>query len=265
MYRLFGKKIIMHFVGSDIRDPQYLYWKDKNMLDFLQNNPQMKKTADWQDKLISDSTKFADHILVSTPDLLEIVPSAKYYPVMIDANKFLSELNGADPSKKPLFKTKKIKILHAPSNIDLKGSAMVAEVIKKLAKADDRIEFIYTKDLNRDTGLVYTVSRYELFQLYREADIVIDQMVIGWYGLQSVEALLAGCQTICYIEENLKHYLFPDCPIICSNILELESSVKKAVDVAMAGEVNTRKQRDWVRKYHSIEQNHKVLVDAIEN
>lgn len=84
IYKLLGKRIIMHFVGSDIRSPEYLFWKDKNLVEFLNGNRSFPLTMPWQDALIKDSMDFADEILVSTPDLLAIIPSAKYYPVLID-------------------------------------------------------------------------------------------------------------------------------------------------------------------------------------
>lgn len=261
IYKLLRKKIIMHFVGSDIRNPIHLKWLNQN-IDCLTSK--MKKHAqplDWQAKLISDSQKYADHILVSTPDLLHIVPTAEYYPVMIDANHFQNECKkAAISSRSNFFKTDKIKVLHAPSNVQLKGSDAIDRVLKNILKTNDHIEYLNTKHLNRETGTVYTVSRYELFQLYQEADIVIDQMVIGWYGLQSVEALLAGCQVICYIDEDLKKHLYPNCPIISANILELESVISEiAIQLKDKKKVSFRNQVEWVNKYHTIENNNHPL------
>lgn len=264
IYKLLGKKIIMHFVGSDIRDTNYLFWKENHIIQFLNGNAHRKLTADWQDLLIADSKQFADKILVSTPDLLKIIPEATYYPVMIDVDQFRDELEKHKNQKKTFFKTNKIKILHAPSNVKTKGSLIIDAIVKKLAEEDDRIEFIYTKDLNRETGLVYTVSRYELFQLYQEADIVIDQLIIGWYGLQSVEALLAKCQVLCYIEEGLKKYLYENCPIVPTDAIHLEKDLRKVIQNAINGHLDFNSQQEWVEKYHSLKNNNKALLSAFE-
>lgn len=260
IYKLFGKKIIMHFVGSDIRNPNYLMWLNQNIEHISLKKDKIAPPLNWQSKLISDSQTFADHILVSTPDLLQIVPEAKYYPVMIDVNRFQAECKkAAIEAKNRFFKTDKIKILHAPSNVKLKGSDAIDQVLNKALKRNDQIEYLNTKDLNRKTGSVYTVSRYELFQLYQEADIVIDQMVIGWYGLQSIEALLSDCQVICYIEDELKKHLFPNCPIISANIHELESVISEIVIQLKNEKISYRDQVKWVNKYHTIENNNHPL------
>jgi hypothetical protein len=261
VYRLLGKKIIMHFVGSDIRDYNFLYWKAANLIPYLKGEVTRPISATWQLKLIADCEEFASHILVSTPDLLSIVSKAKYFPVVIDVEKFNLEQE-VKHSKDPFFTSEKIKVLHAPSNINLKGSKTINSVLKRIEKETELIEFIYTPDLKRNTGSLYTVSRYELFQLYNEADIVIDQLVIGWYGLQAIEAILAKCHVFCYIDSNLEKYLFPHCPIININALNFEEKLLSFIKNYYSP--NRETNIDWVKKHHSIKYNNKTILDSIQ-
>ncbi len=97
IYWLLKKRVIMQFVGADIRSYKYLEWKDKNIMRYSEGEDLNDKTLAWQKKLISDSQKYANNILVSTPDLLEIIPGAVYYPVVIDVKKFIKELNENKP------------------------------------------------------------------------------------------------------------------------------------------------------------------------
>jgi hypothetical protein len=129
IYKLFGKRIIMHFVGSDIRNEDYIKWKEQNIQQYLQGNDNFPKTLDWQNKLIIDAEKYADFILVSTPDLLQIVPKAKYYPVVLELDKYISELNAIKSQEK---NEGEIVILHAPSNSKLKGTKYIIEILKKI-------------------------------------------------------------------------------------------------------------------------------------
>ncbi len=264
IYQLLGKRIIMHFVGSDIRDPHFLFWKSDHLIDFINGKAKVPElSSNWQKRLIADSLKHANSILVSTPDLLSIVPSAIYYPVMIDANKFLSELNSINKDVEPFFKSKKVKILHAPSNVKLKGSEYINQLLKELEKEDDRFEFIYTRELNKETGSTYTVSRYDLFQLYAEADIVIDQLVIGWYGLQAIEALLANCLCVAYIEDEFKEYLDPLCPIINANANNLKKVIKSLIDQFLTSVQNLELQKEWAIHEHNIRLKNAPLCQAI--
>jgi hypothetical protein len=260
VYKALNKKLIMHFVGSDIRDPNYLYWKSDNIIAFLNDKIETSQTADWQQNLIKDSDNYASSVLVSTPDLLKIIPLATYYPVVLDVNSFINEI-GTFSSKGTYFKTNKIKILHAPSNTRLKGSEIINKVLKEIEAETGLIEFIYTKDLNQETATVYTVSRYELFKLYNETDVVIDQLIIGWYGLQAIEALLAECHVFCYIADDLEEYLFPDCPIKNINAINIKEKLLHFLENYSAPD--SHEQISWVKQHHSIEQNNTVLTNAI--
>jgi hypothetical protein len=263
MCRLFRKKVIMHFVGSDIRNLEYTYWKENNITSYINGIDFEPKSNAWQKQLVSLSNQFADSILVSTPDLLEIAPNAVYYPVMLDLKKFNIELDKAKKNPSKFFKTNKVKILHAPSNSKIKGSDIICNAIKELSKETDQFEFIYTKDLNIDTGSKYTVSRYELFQLYAETDIVIDQLTIGWYGLQSIEAIAANCTVMCYIDQKVQSHLFEECPIIATDSIHLKDDILKLLQEYR--KPNLENNQAWIKKYHTIEKNNSILIDSILN
>jgi hypothetical protein len=263
IYKIVGKKIIMHFVGVDIRSADYIQWKEKNIFQYLQGKDDFRKTERWQTKLISDAEKFADYILVSTPDLLELIPSAHYFPVLLDVEKFQSELAAFEATEK---KSGEIIILHCPTNAakNMKGTVHIDVVLEKIAaESTYNIKLIRPYKAKEGTAYTYTASRYELFKLYKEADIVIDQMVIGWYGLLSVEALAAGKEVICYVDKKLKSYLFPECPIHIADMNELEKTLILCIEKLAKGKsTDTIKQLEWVKKFHSIWENHSELLHA---
>lgn len=262
IYKMLGKRVIMHFVGSDIRNPEYLKWKERNIKEFLNGLDNYPKSLAWQKKLIRDAEKYADYIIVSTPDLLELIPSAHYYPVMIDIEKFSKELNNSGGQSE---KKKDIVILHCPSStkVTFKGTTYINEVLSWFEKEKSNVKAILPAK-NKSTGNTdYPVSRYELFKLFQEADIVIDQLIIGWYGLQTVEALAAGNKVICYIDKKLEPYLFPDCPIILADVNNLKEVITDMI--AKSENSNTddsKKQKEWINKYHVIENNNSELLRA---
>lgn len=264
VYKLLGKRVVMHFVGSDVRNPEYLYWKNENLIAFLNGERSVRKTKLWQDALIADSRRYADYILVSTPDLLENVPGAHYYPVVIDFDKFDQEVGGVLDLALKKSMDGKFTILHAPSNDKVKGTAFIHTVLDKIsARHKDSVQMITPGDNIRKSGKLYSVSRYELFGLMQKSDILIDQMVIGWYGLQSLEALLCGNTVLCYIEEGLEQYLYEDCPIVVVNALTIESELDRRIVQSHHLTVNERKRNiEWVKKYHTIENNHAELLAA---
>jgi hypothetical protein len=262
VYKLLGKRIIMHFVGADIRSVDYELWKVKNIKSFLNGVDDYPKTFPWQDKLIKDTEKFADYILVSTPDLKEIIPSAEYYPVMLDYEKFQEEA-GLPTNKKD--SKDEIVILHAPSSIVRinKGTTYIEPVLNKIASMSGyKIKLVLPYKNIQERPTNYPSTRYELFGLLKEADIVIDQMIVGWYGLISVEALAAEKCVICYVGEKLKPYLFKDCPIQIADINTLENVLLDCIEKVAGKKLNLHQQMEWIKKNHTIENNHSALLRA---
>lgn len=261
VYKFFGKRIVFNFVGSDIRSENFLKWKAKNIVDYLNGNPSPPKSENFQERLIAEAVEFADSILVSTPDLLELVPQAKYFPVVYDIEALAAEIEQA---QKLLKDPNKIYILHSPSNVALKGTEIITAALENIKrKYPDRVEIVLPHK-TKQYDLSHSVSRYELFQLIGQADIVIDQLIIGWYGLQSIEALTAGKQVICYIEKNLEKYLYENCPIINADAINLEQKIEKCISDIENKNIPAKEQIfDWVKANHTLESNNRLLIEGI--
>lgn len=263
-YKLFGKRVVMHFVGSDIRSEEYIYWKEQHITEFLNGKDDFPKSKTWQMKLIGDAEKYADCILVSTPDLKYLIPKALYYPVMLDLEKYLKELAESKSSEK---KEDIITILHSPSGVKknrLKGSNHIIKILNKIAATNQfNLKFILPSTIEKKRLTNYSATRYEMFEYFKEADIIIDQLIIGWYGLLSVEGVAAGKQVISYVDENLKPFLFPDSPILIADVNTLESTIIKCIENILNGKRKVATyQVEWIKKNHTIECNNLALLKA---
>jgi len=110
--KVFGnsKKIILHYHGTDIRG---LKNKDNPNSSILQNTKTRTKSVAAKVKnrlrllqmgyyrsLRIESQKLANEILVSTPDLLSLLPYAKYLPNPVDVNHFSKDNNTHSKSNK---------------------------------------------------------------------------------------------------------------------------------------------------------------------
>ena len=98
-----SKKIILHYHGTDIRG-----LKNKNNQNFFNIQNTITRTKSFGAKvknrlrliqmgyyqpLQTESQKLADEILVSTPDLLSLLPDAKYLPNPVDVEHFPKDNN----------------------------------------------------------------------------------------------------------------------------------------------------------------------------
>lgn len=130
-----------------------------------------------------------DHIFSLNPDLMHFLPHEKtsFLPYTI------AGWDDIQPVGYDLHNT--IKIVHSPTNRAAKGSDFILKALHNLQKKYSNIEVI----------LIENVPYHTALQLYREAHIVIDQVLIGWYGAFGVEVMKMGKPLAVFIrEEDLK-------------------------------------------------------------
>jgi glycosyltransferase involved in cell wall biosynthesis len=120
--------------------------------------------------------KRADLEIVGSYDALRWVPEAEVVPPGID----LSAYEPAEPSgARPV-------IVHAPSSRRRKGTEHV------LAACEG---------LDAELDLVEGVHHDEARARYRRADIVVDQLNAGWYGVFAIEAMALGKPVLTFLHE----------------------------------------------------------------
>ena len=120
----------------------------------------------------------ADAQIVGSYDAIRWVPDAHVVPPGID----LREFQPVDPSERerPL-------VVHAPSNRVRKGTEHVIAACRELGV-----------DLEIVEGLHHTEAR----RRYERADIVVDQLNAGWYGLFAIEAMALGKPVVTSLHED---------------------------------------------------------------
>jgi hypothetical protein len=106
--------------------------------------------------------------IVGSYDAARWVPDAEVLPPGID----VQSIAPAPPSGRA-----RPVILHAPSSRRRKGTEHVIAACE---------------GLDADLVLVEGLHHSEAFERYREADIVVDQLNSGWYGLLAIECMALG-------------------------------------------------------------------------
>jgi len=126
-------------------------------------------------------------VFVSTVDLLDDVPNARWLPVAIDPVPW-------QQAARPLFAGERPVVVHVPSNPQLKGTREIDAVLTGL---HERGEIEY----RRVTG----VPHDRMPEVIGAADIVVDQLRIGLYGVAAAEALAAGRIVVSYVGDAVRH------------------------------------------------------------
>src|SRR5919202_35177 len=121
--------------------------------------------------------KRADAEIVGSYDAIRWVPEAEVVPPGID----VAAIEPAPPSERA-----RPVVLHAPSSRRRKGTEHV------LAALDG---------LDVELDLVEGLDHREAFERYRRADVVIDQLNAGWYGVFAIEAMSLGKPVLTFLHE----------------------------------------------------------------
>ncbi|HSI98352.1 MAG TPA: hypothetical protein VK926_08315, partial [Gaiellaceae bacterium] len=148
--RVFGRKSVMHYLGSDIRG----------------------KTPDE----LRGGRKAGAQV-VGSYDAVRWVPEAEVIPPGLDVHAIEPSFPGE--RARPV-------ILHAPSSRRRKGTEQVVAACEGLDA-----ELVLVEGLRHD----------EAFERYREADIVVDQLNAGWYGLFAIECMALGKPVVTFLHD----------------------------------------------------------------
>jgi hypothetical protein len=84
----------------------------------------------------------------------------------------------------------------------------------------------------------------------QDADVVIDQLLIGWYGMVAVEAWSFIKPVICYISPYL--YKKYDVPVHLASPLTIKVSIRDFVDHPEKCEIYGVRGREYVERVHDI-------------
>jgi len=237
-YKIFRKKVIMEYLGNDVQ----LYKKSIERYDITNQKYYIKKI----DGLKADRKKifrlwfesfFVDKQLVCAPYLSEFVPRSIVFPLAIDVSEY-------PYTPKKIF-TNEIIIMHAPSHRGNKGTIYILEAIDRLKNKGYNIKFL----------LVENVLHSKLKEKYIQCDIFVDQLVAGWYGTASIEAMAIGRPVVCFLRESYFKYIdYGDfIPIINANPLTIYDVLEKLIlENYKLSEIG-RKSREFVEKIHSLD------------
>lgn len=241
--KMFAKKIVLTFRGVEVRRnldflPLTVFEKaDENWPEYY---PKVFNQSKWRNLLKLIRMKifiyFADAVILTGPFSAgqvdrfdEIIPYARE----------------VDELKKYLFKKnhKKITILHVPTEPIVKGTPEIAKIFKKLEKKYQNVNF----------KILPTMDREHLLKELSQADIVIDQIIVGWYGGQAVEAMAMGKVVMAYLHPP---YLAmvpygKEIPIFNTNPWSLEQDLETLIKIFPEIKKDYQeKSLKFVKKYH---------------
>ena len=246
--KFFRKKLFAEFHGSDIRflfnhDIKYAYFNEEPAF-----YSKYKKRAE---RIINN----ADGIILHDYELdahlpKEIKKSDIYHvPLRVKVNEI--KVNYPDKTKedKPI-------IVHAPSSRSKKGTNQILAALKKVKSEYELV-------------LVEGKTHDEAMEIYSKADIVIDQISLGTYGVFAIEAMAMGKPVITYMSDDMIERMPDTLPIISSDFDSLPSVVEKLINDPQLRYNKGALGRKYVERYHDYKKVtallSKIYLGNIEN
>lgn len=169
-----GKTILFTYQGSDVRPSDHCPCE----------RPECRQLDRYRQLGARRALRFADSVFYQNPDLRQWLPGATFLPYA-----------AVDPSAlrpEPLPEREELVVVHAPTDRLIKGTRHVVEAVDALREEGAAIRL----------DLVEGVSREVALERLARADLLVDQLMLGWYGTVAVEAMALGRPAMAYIRED---------------------------------------------------------------
>jgi glycosyltransferase involved in cell wall biosynthesis len=188
--RALGKRIVFTFHGSDVRkksvhleeDP----WSYFRFSDVACNEERI-------DKSLAVIRTYAQSLIVASPLNHTFVPEATYVPKAIELARF--PFAGPRRDARPL-------VVHVPSKRATKGTDFVVRGVDELQKRGIDFEF----------RLVEDVPHEELQKIYADADVIVDNLLLGDVEVSSLEAMALGKPVVTRVRDVVRD-AHPNVPV----------------------------------------------------
>ncbi len=244
LLKLFGKKIVMHYWGDDVRQSDiainYVYFKTLEELQKIYP----KKNDNIIRKNIKKVLKYINISIVGDYSLLSYSPKSIVIKQAIDLSDF--------PFVGCRSDTGRLKIVHSPSDRIIKGTKYVLEAIEKLKK-----EYIF------DFILVENISNKEASEIYKAADIIIDQLLFESHGVLAVECMALGKPVLCRIDEKIMKY-YNGIPVLNTNPENLYDNLKLLLENPELRIELGKRGRKYVKEVHDSKKIAQQLIHIYE-
>ncbi len=180
----------------------------------------------------------------SMGDMIEYTPGSRndlfFWPIDLAAQSG----KRYQPAYPTADRIQPLRVVHAPNHREFKGSRYLEQAVASLQNEGQEIELILVERLTNDQAL----------EIYKSADLIFDQCLIGFHGYFALEAMALGKPVMCFIRKPDEYLLHPEeCPIINTHVTTLKEDLRRIV--ARRGELGEigRRGRRYIEKHFSLE------------
>ena len=184
--------------------------------------------------------------IVGSYDAIRWVPEAHVIPPGVDLTRI---------AEAPASGRRRPVVVHAPSSRRRKGTDHVLEACS---------------ELDVDLRIVEGMHHAAALELYRDADIVVDQLNAGWYGLFAIECMALGKPVVTFLHDEAvrrtEEAYGVEVPVVNATAATLGERLEELVALGADGRAELgRTSRAYVEQVHDIEHVTDQLVGLYES
>lgn len=252
--RFLNKKKFVELSGTDIRSLEKLC-EDVPFFDFDQFSDNFKRQMGTESSSLETHIRFSKAGFTPIPSYPELIDYIKpeFFPEyhLISRVVDLQELQPSpSDNSKPL-------IVHAPSNPEIKGTKYINEAAERLVAEG-----------LADYRLVTNLSHAEAMALLRKSDIIVDQLMVGEYGVLAIEGMALQKTVVCFMRPKVLAYYetnFEEFPIVNANILNIYDVLKDLCLSQEKRKLASEKSLRFAQRYHDRNTNASRLIEIYKS
>jgi glycosyltransferase involved in cell wall biosynthesis len=230
-----GKTVIVTYQGCDVRPFDHCHCRYRTCA----------AGTGFRQPAADRALRYADRVLYLNPDLGQWLPGATFVPYAS------CDPRAVEPAPPPPDRDE-LLVVHAPTNRAVKGTRHVEEAVAALRSEGVAVRL----------DLLEGVTREQVMARTAQADLVVDQLLLGWYGGFAVEAMALARPVLCAIDEAANPF-GADLPVIratpatlADRIRELASDAGRRHAVGLAG-------RRFVERVHDPREVARQVLDGL--
>ena len=236
LLKALGKRVFVTYQGCDARQPGYCAKSFELSCCTYGPCPCRQDLDDIKSRRIRHVQKWADGVFCLNPDLLHVVPEAEFVPYAGDWPEPVAPRSAA-PSR-PL------RVVHAPTDRRKKGTDLLLQAIAE-------------SGLDVELDLVEGLPNQEALQRYRQADVVVDQLLLGWYGTLAAECMAMGKPVLAFVRRSdlakIPSRMAEDLPVVDVSPTTVADALRR-----LAGDTSERQRLgergiEYTKRWHAAE------------
>jgi hypothetical protein len=147
--------------------------------------------------------------------------------------------------------SKKVRIVHSPSNPQPKGSKYILPVLDEISRIRD-VDVVFLNDKEHD----------EVLQELAYSDILVDQILGGDYGLVSVEAMINEVAVVSSVFDVYNPTYPAELPVVRATVETLKEVLLDLIDNSERRIAHASQGPDYAGRMHAVEELMPAILGA---